>query len=336
MSVGKRAAPRLFAVSKITMSSVLLNRLLAWTLCFQLTDSPTVSTAGSKMDDDLFAAFGSKATPAEAKPAATTLASKEEVAEVSSDKEKKGKKRQKRDKSGKKSRNGSQSPEGASAGEVGATSVKKAVLSQGAAQAKEEDDDDDEEEDEETPRKRVKTDAEGAKSNGSSPAQPAEQAEEKKASNGSGRQRKPVNIEMAKPMADEPIVADSFEEEAHTSVAASGGLLPSASTSEATTGEAGGKITLSHQVRHQVAIPPGYAYVPLSQHVAPAKPARTYPFELDPFQKVSVASIERNESVLVSAHTSAGKTVVAEYAIAQCLREKQRVIYTSPIKVGSC
>jgi dethiobiotin synthetase len=36
---------------------------------------------------------------------------------------------------------------------------------------------------------------------------------------------------------------------------------------------------------------------------------------------------------LVSAHTSAGKTVVAEYAIAQCLKNKQRVIYTSPIKV---
>ena len=43
-----------------------------------------------------------------------------------------------------------------------------------------------------------------------------------------------------------------------------------------------------------------------------------------------------NESVLVSAHTSAGKTVVAEYAIAQCLKDKQRVIYTSPIKVGIC
>jgi ATP-dependent RNA helicase DOB1 len=54
---------------------------------------------------------------------------------------------------------------------------------------------------------------------------------------------------------------------------------------------------------------------------------------LDPFQQVAVASIERNESVLVSAHTSAGKTVVAEYAIATALKNKQRVIYTSPIKV---
>lgn len=76
--------------------------------------------------------------------------------------------------------------------------------------------------------------------------------------------------------------------------------------------------------------------MPISQHVSPAKPARVYPFTLDPFQQVSIHAIERNESVLVSAHTSAGKTVVAEYAIAQCLRDKQRVIYTSPIKVSFC
>ena len=37
----------------------------------------------------------------------------------------------------------------------------------------------------------------------------------------------------------------------------------------------------------------------------------------------------------VSAHTSAGKTVVAEYAIALCLKNKQRVIYTTPIKALS-
>jgi ATP-dependent RNA helicase DOB1 len=55
---------------------------------------------------------------------------------------------------------------------------------------------------------------------------------------------------------------------------------------------------------------------------------------LDPFQRVSISSIERNESVLVAAHTSAGKTVVAEYAIALCLKNKQRVIYTSPIKAS--
>lgn len=40
-------------------------------------------------------------------------------------------------------------------------------------------------------------------------------------------------------------------------------------------------------------------------------------------------------SIQVSAHTSAGKTVVALYAIAMSLRDKQRVIYTSPIKALS-
>ena len=41
-----------------------------------------------------------------------------------------------------------------------------------------------------------------------------------------------------------------------------------------------------------------------------------YPFELDPFQKEAILHLERGESVFVAAHTSAGKTVVAEYAIA--------------------
>ena len=37
----------------------------------------------------------------------------------------------------------------------------------------------------------------------------------------------------------------------------------------------------------------------------------------------------------MSAHTSAGKTAVAEYAIAVSLRETQRVIYTTPLKALS-
>jgi ATP-dependent RNA helicase DOB1 len=124
----------------------------------------------------------------------------------------------------------------------------------------------------------------------------------------------------------DPVVADSFETQQSREVAASAGLQAS---------KEGTAVVLSHQVRHQVALPPDYDYVPISQHVPPETPARTWPFELDPFQQVSIASIERDESVLVSAHTSAGKTVVAEYAIAQCLRNNQRVIYTSPIKALS-
>jgi len=37
----------------------------------------------------------------------------------------------------------------------------------------------------------------------------------------------------------------------------------------------------------------------------------------------------------VAAHTSAGKTAIAEYAIAKSLKAQQRVIYTSPIKALS-
>ena len=68
------------------------------------------------------------------------------------------------------------------------------------------------------------------------------------------------------------------------------------------------------------------------KHSAPAK---TYKFKLDTFQQEAVDYIERGESVLVAAHTSAGKTAVAEYAIAKSLRDGQRVIYTSPIKALS-
>lgn len=41
-----------------------------------------------------------------------------------------------------------------------------------------------------------------------------------------------------------------------------------------------------------------------------------WPFELDTFQKEAVYHLENGDSVFVAAHTSAGKTVVAEYAIA--------------------
>ena len=63
--------------------------------------------------------------------------------------------------------------------------------------------------------------------------------------------------------------------------------------------------------------------------------AREYKFTLDPFQERSVLCLDNHQSVLVSAHTSAGKTVVAEYAISLALRGKQRVIYTTPIKALS-
>ncbi|XP_008421981.1 exosome RNA helicase MTR4 [Poecilia reticulata] len=84
---------------------------------------------------------------------------------------------------------------------------------------------------------------------------------------------------------------------------------------------------------HEVALPADEEYKPLKPRVG--KAAKEYPFVLDPFQREAILCIDNNQSVLVSAHTSAGKTVCAEYAIALALREKQRVIFTSPIKALS-
>ncbi|KAJ2918359.1 hypothetical protein MD484_g2046, partial [Candolleomyces efflorescens] len=63
--------------------------------------------------------------------------------------------------------------------------------------------------------------------------------------------------------------------------------------------------------------------------------AHKYPFELDIFQKHAVYHLEKGNSVFVAAHTSAGKTVVAEYAIALSEKHMTRAIYTSPIKALS-
>lgn len=61
---------------------------------------------------------------------------------------------------------------------------------------------------------------------------------------------------------------------------------------------------------HEVAYPPGQPYIPLQ--ASRTEPAKSYSFTLDPFQKESILCVDNGQSVLVSAHTSAGKTVVAE------------------------
>ncbi|KAJ1984889.1 Antiviral helicase ski2 [Dimargaris verticillata] len=63
--------------------------------------------------------------------------------------------------------------------------------------------------------------------------------------------------------------------------------------------------------------------------------AHSYPFELDTFQKQAVYHLEQGDSVFVAAHTSAGKTVVAEYAIAMAMKHMTKTLYTSPIKALS-
>ena len=79
-------------------------------------------------------------------------------------------------------------------------------------------------------------------------------------------------------------------------------------------------------------LPPGHVPAVV---IPPSEPSKTYNFTLDPFQQQSINFIDREESVLVAAHTSAGKTAVAEYAIAKSLKANQRVVYTSPIKALS-
>ena len=55
-------------------------------------------------------------------------------------------------------------------------------------------------------------------------------------------------------------------------------------------------------------------------------------FPLDRFQREAIEAFDDGESVLVSAPTGAGKTVIAEHAIERMLQAGQRMFYTSPIK----
>jgi len=57
--------------------------------------------------------------------------------------------------------------------------------------------------------------------------------------------------------------------------------------------------------------------------------------ELDSFQVQAIESIQKHHSVLVAAPTGCGKTLIADYAVEQTLREKKRIIYTAPIKALS-
>ncbi|MGH9211765.1 MAG: DEAD/DEAH box helicase [Acidimicrobiales bacterium] len=60
-----------------------------------------------------------------------------------------------------------------------------------------------------------------------------------------------------------------------------------------------------------------------------------YDFELDGFQVRALEALDRGDSVLVAAPTGAGKTVVAEHAVARALAEGGKAFYTTPIKALS-
>jgi len=58
-------------------------------------------------------------------------------------------------------------------------------------------------------------------------------------------------------------------------------------------------------------------------------------FVLDRFQIEAVHSIENNNSVVVSAATGTGKTLIADYVIDKYLKQNKKIIYTAPIKALS-
>jgi len=58
-------------------------------------------------------------------------------------------------------------------------------------------------------------------------------------------------------------------------------------------------------------------------------------FTLDKFQEDAIKAINNNESVVVSAPTGSGKTLIADYIIEKDLKKGIRVIYTAPIKALS-
>ena len=61
----------------------------------------------------------------------------------------------------------------------------------------------------------------------------------------------------------------------------------------------------------------------------------TLPWPLDPFQVEAIEKLESHHGVLVSAPTSSGKTVIADYAIFRALQTDTRAIYTTPLKALS-
>jgi superfamily II RNA helicase len=60
-----------------------------------------------------------------------------------------------------------------------------------------------------------------------------------------------------------------------------------------------------------------------------------YPFPLDGFQVEACRAVEAGHSVIVSAPTGAGKTLIAEFAIHLALASGKRIAYTTPLKALS-
>jgi superfamily II RNA helicase len=63
--------------------------------------------------------------------------------------------------------------------------------------------------------------------------------------------------------------------------------------------------------------------------------AARYAFPLDDFQERAIRAVHDGSSVIVSAPTGAGKTVIAEFAIHRALATGRRIAYTTPLKALS-
>ena len=64
-------------------------------------------------------------------------------------------------------------------------------------------------------------------------------------------------------------------------------------------------------------------------------PSEIFPFVLDSFQLEAIDALKQGHSVVVSAPTGSGKTLVGEYAIHRAIAHNQKVFYTTPLKALS-
>lgn len=60
-----------------------------------------------------------------------------------------------------------------------------------------------------------------------------------------------------------------------------------------------------------------------------------FPYELDKFQQEAIKHLDDNKSIVVTAPTGSGKTLIGEYAIFRALNQGKRVFYTTPLKALS-
>ncbi len=63
--------------------------------------------------------------------------------------------------------------------------------------------------------------------------------------------------------------------------------------------------------------------------------SEVFPFPLDDFQLEAIDALIQGNSVVVSAPTGSGKTLIGEYAIYRAIKHGQRVFYTTPLKALS-